>query len=195
MVKIIGFSGKKGSGKTLLASEVCVHFNMLRMSFAEPIKHIGLMFGCSFESMYHDRRLATPFAMSGRDFLQKLGDGVRRTVSQDFWLIPAVLKMLMVATGKTYRLSGLHSGIQELKRSKGSFVFDDVRYSNEVELIESLGGRVFRLTRCIDSGDRHASETELDLWTWKKSEIIDNANLTLPETVERCLALVHEMDS
>jgi hypothetical protein len=66
-------------------------------------------------------------------------------------------------------------------------VNDDVRFINEVEAVQAMGGYVVRLTRCPYPDDKHASETSLDpdKFDWSKFDhVIDNANMTVDQTIQ-----------
>lgn len=54
-------------------------------------------------------------------------------------------------------------------------IITDVRFKNECEYIHKAGGKIIRLTRCVNPDDNDPSETELDNYK-DFDEVIDNSD-------------------
>ncbi len=163
--KIIGFSGKKGSGKDTLAKflfensvdlfgvEASIH------SFAGPMKNVCIeLFGLNYDQVFgtdDDKNTLTNYKwedfpinlekktgfMTAREFLQEFGTAIARKINPNVHIEACFRKII---------------------KDKAALNFiTDVRFSNEAQAIHNAGGIIIRLTREIDS-DTHQSETELD---------------------------------
>lgn len=145
---LIGITGKKRSGKDTIASLLEVH-KFKRLSFADPIKNIGRIFGFTEEELNGEKKevLNEYWNITPRKFMQIVGTEMFRThFRSDVWL-----KMM------EYRMS----------LYKGNIVIPDIRFYNEADFIISHGGELWQVTRPMPeySGheeDSHVSETALD---------------------------------
>ena len=126
---ILGISGKRGVGKTLLASHLVRTCGFIKVSFAERLKEIAKSIFPFTES-----DLATPslkekkfktYDWSPREYLINLGEFIRYHDPEYF----------------------LREALAKCTQKDGYYVFDDVRYQNEFNLIHNVGGKVIRLER------------------------------------------------
>lgn len=144
-VKIIGISGKAGSGKDHLG-RLLRRFGYQNVAFAWPLKLEGIALGFSYEEVFDTKPPQV------RTWLQEQGMW-RRQQDQDYWV------------------RQLHGLITVLNKQGGipNFVITDMRFPNEFAFVRNHGGKVIRLAH----GDRnyplagtlaasHASETALD---------------------------------
>ena len=69
----------------------------------------------------------------------------------------------------------------------GRVVIDDVRFPNEVEMIQRLGGKVIRIDRPGPAESTHASEIELDGFDGWDGVIVNDG--TLGELEEKVKAV------
>lgn len=156
---VIGFSGRKGSGKSTAANIVVAmlkagdEYGMVRMSFAATLKEMvrklltdaGVDEETVVRMVYGDLKEEPLHMFCGkttRHLMQTLGDEWGRTcVCRDIWV--------RVAMGSVDRDVGVWPV---------AFVFDDVRYQEEVDAIVGRGGVVLRLPGG-DGSDTHDSET------------------------------------
>ena len=153
MTKVIGlYSSAPRSGKTAV-SHALERKTFVRVPFAEPLKDmvfpllvsIGYTPEQAVQRLYHDKELLLDvFGVSTRHLLQTLGTEWGRTcIAPDMWL------RVWQARIKQYEY----------------VVVDDVRFENEAELIRSLGGEVWKITRKgVTNTHTHASEGSLDKW-------------------------------
>ena len=121
---IIGITGKKGSGKDTVANVLQTSFGFEKMSFAKPIKDIvhntfgidkAILSGDNGEREFRELPLPDWFHLSPRDMLQKIGMSFRDELHKDIWV--RVLE-------------------NKIKDTKKNIVISDVRFKNELELIE-----------------------------------------------------------
>ena len=144
---IIGLTGYKGSGKSVVARHLTMHHGFIRRPFAYPLKSMVAVLGVPPEILDGDdeaksRPLECLGGKSARYALQKLGtEWGRGMMGENFW----VDRWL--------------DGARRLHDCTSHVVADDVRFPNEVEAIRKLGGFIVRVDRPgCGAGDNHASE-------------------------------------
>lgn len=125
---VIGLAGYIGSGKTSVSEWFITNHGFKRVSFADPIRQMIMALGVP-ESVLRDPVLKEKphkllLGQTPRYAMETLGTKWGRDLMHpQFWV-----------------------GHFALASAEKPFVIiDDVRFDNEVEAIESLGGRVFRL--------------------------------------------------
>ena len=156
---IIGFAGKKGSGKSTAAIHLKNELGFEAHSFAFPMrdmlyKFLGNM-GVDLDEALHyllfDKETVIPqVGKSARVLLQTLGtEWGRLKVDCDIWV-------------KASEVMLLNSQCQRI-------VFDDVRFENEAAMIRGLGGLIIHVDRLDSLADEHCSERGImraDQDTW-----------------------------
>ena len=153
---LIGFSGKKGSGKSYFADYLVNNKLFIKLSFASPLKEITkILFNLSDEDVKDPikKELINPkFNASPRELMQWLGTDIMR---EEF--------------NKRFNYSGsiwidnVKDKIKMLLDNNKDVVIDDVRFQNEVDMIHSLGGIVINLhndLNNINSTSSHPSENQ-----------------------------------
>lgn len=155
---LIGFSGKKGSGKSYFADYLVNHKLFIKLSFASPLKEITkILFNLSDEDVKDPikKELINPkFNASPRELMQWLGTDIMR---EEF--------------NKKFNYSGsiwidsVKDKVKTLLDNNKDVVIDDVRFQNEVDMIHSLGGIVINLHNDLDntltnSTSTHSSENQ-----------------------------------
>ena len=174
-MKIIGISGKIGSGKTSLTQHLLKHLDStwVRIAYGDLLKiEVSSRFNFILEYCYDSRKNncvpvpAITYTEKGaydvpdfpyptvRRLLQWWGTEVRRTEDPDYW-VKAMREVL-----DRCRASKQHAGV----------IVDDVRFPNEAELIKEQGGLLVRLDTypgwvCDQKAASHPSETALDDYT------------------------------
>lgn len=154
-IAIVGFAGKKGSGKTTAATHLCKTQGFVKYSFAEPLKVMAFQFIKSFgysdkEAHYfiHENKVdAIPaIGRSARRIMQTLGtEWGRCQIGHDIWIKAARVR---------------------LKNTPDkNIVFDDIRFENEAELIRQLGGLIIHIKSDSNEEDHHASERGIDVYS------------------------------
>ena len=146
---IIGISGYKGSGKDSLGEILTKTFGWKKMSFAQPIKDLAhttfgidkaILSGTDGERELRELPLPDWFNLSSREILQKVGMAFRENLNKDIWV--RILE-------------------NQYKNCKEHVVITDVRFPNEVEMINNHGF-VCCVKRPDFNGDGHESEHALD---------------------------------
>ena len=155
---LIGFSGKKGSGKSFFADYLVNNKLFIKLSFASPLKEITkILFNLSDEDVKDPikKELINPkFNASPRELMQWLGTDIMR---EEF--------------NKKFNYSGsiwidsVKDKVKTLLDDNKDVVIDDVRFQNEVDMIHSLGGIVINLRNDLDntlnnSTSNHSSENQ-----------------------------------
>ena len=155
---LIGFSGKKGSGKSYFANYLVNNKLFIKLSFASPLKEITkILFNLSDEDVKDPikKELINPkFNASPRELMQWLGTDIMR---EEF--------------NKKFNYSGsiwidsVKDKVKTLLDNNKDVVIDDVRFQNEVDMIHSLGGIVINLHNDLDntlnnSTSNHSSENQ-----------------------------------
>ena len=155
---LIGFSGKKGSGKSFFADYLVNNKLFIKLSFASPLKEITkILFNLSNEDVKDPikKELINPkFNASPRELMQWLGTDIMR---EEF--------------NKKFNYSGsiwidsVKDKVKTLLDNNKDVVIDDVRFQNEVDMIHSLGGIVINLHNDLDntlnnSTSTHSSENQ-----------------------------------
>ena len=155
---LIGFSGKKGSGKSYFADYLVNNKLFIKLSFASPLKEITkILFNLSDEDVKDPikKELINPkFNASPRELMQWLGTDIMR---EEF--------------NKKFNYSGsiwidsVKDKVKTLLDNNKDVVIDDVRFQNEVDMIHSLGGIVINLRNDLDntlnnSTSNHSSENQ-----------------------------------
>lgn len=158
---LIGIAGHLEAGKTTLAKEIQKHQkegNVSILAFAKPLKSMcAEHFGFSYNELYTTEgkmKLNSYWNMTPREFMQRLGQGLREAICPDVWV-----KLMEV-------------DVLKKKDIYTHVIIDDCRMPNEVEMIHKLGGVVIRVTRPNHTAKtvgikNHPSECELP------DEIID----------------------
>lgn len=151
--RIIGLSGKRGSGKntvaTLLQELMPNWWN--EHAFASKVKYFGSQLagsGYDFYSQAGKQEFMPEWGLTVGEFLQKLGtDGIRDGLHQNAWVL------------------ALFAGLEEDEHA----LITDCRFPNELDAIRERGGIVIRvegdpLKQRGDGtrNDNHPSETALD---------------------------------
>ena len=128
-MKLIGFYGKSGVGKTTLAQYLRGQ-GWLVQSFASPLRDAAASLFGYWNSAGDSTFAETPLSPKARRILCELGDLARREDPDCF-----VNHMEM-------DIDWLPNSVEER-----SVVIDDVRYPNEAEWIRSKGGVLWRLEK------------------------------------------------
>ena len=146
---IIGVAGYKGAGKDTIANVLQTSFGFEKMSFAQPIKDIvhdtfgidkAILSGDDGEREFRETSIPEWFYLSPRDMMQKIGMAFRDNLNKDIWV-----KVLE----------------NKIKNTKKNIVIQDVRFENELDMINNYGFCV-GVKRPGYNGDAHRSEHGLD---------------------------------
>jgi len=114
-------------------------------------------------------------SMTAREVLQYVGTDVFRRMNSDVWL--------------NSLLGEIESDAPELA------LISDVRFENEIEVIQKNKGFVIGLTRDpYEQTDRHSSESEIEKCLEVCDIVVDNSSLTIPEQNEKIYHALEHLD-
>lgn len=147
---IIGLIGYAQSGKDEVAKVLVDKYGFERRAFADKIRDIlyeinpmvgGEPLQIRVDSDGWDKAKQHPEV---RRLLQKMGVSARNHIDKNIWVKTAFV------------------GIDNDK----DYVVSDVRFENEVQMIKSLGGEIWRIQRPeVGPINNHVSETELEFYS------------------------------
>jgi len=145
---IIGFAGKKRSGKDTIANYLVNKYNFRRYAFGDPVKEVcRILFGFDDEQLYGDRKEELDgIGITPREAFQGIGTEFGRKYLHE--LFPT----LRVERG------GLWMDIFRRNCGGGDVVVSDVRFGNEADLIREMGGCVIYLDSGYGVEDGHETE-------------------------------------
>ena len=136
---IIGLTGYAGTGKDTVREMLARDHGYHGMAFADPIREMiaRLFTGAEISTDFiHERELKEAtipaLGVSYRHLAQTLGTEWGRAVHSELWVRLAVARMQAISAETFHTLA---------------FVFSDVRFPNEAEMIRSRGGQVWRVER------------------------------------------------
>lgn len=155
-------------------------------SFADPLKEmVHNIFGIPYENLYGtDKQKEEPTQYTYGNFFQYLDTKEKTELKGQAYKKINSRKILQIM-GSLYRQIyneiWVEATIRKIKNEKPELaIIADVRYPNEVAGIQSIGGKVVRLTRNVCETDEHESETALDDFeNW--DAVIDNNKMSIQE--------------
>lgn len=143
-MKLIGFSGPAGCGKTTAATALSKLTGGKVLSFATPIKEcLTNLFGFTSDQLYTLRgkeAIDHRYGVSPRQAMQRFGTEFVRTTVPDLWCI--LLR-------------------EKIKGAMSNIFVDDLRFEDEAALIRSLGGIVVHIRGRKLMRSNHKSEEGL----------------------------------
>ena len=171
---LIGVNGFKRSGKGEVSRIIAEAVpGVVQVGFADKLKilaarAIGLPEDKAIEEMdwlkekgefevwdssAHDW---SPREITGRQYLQNIGQGARELFGDTFWIDMVLPNPKLQAgwVGSTDLLADAYPGVEGV-------VITDLRYENEAKRVKALGGQVWEVTRPGRTSDGHASEQPL----------------------------------
>ncbi|NIJ81176.1 hypothetical protein FHT10_002333 [Xanthomonas arboricola] len=150
-MKIVGISGKAGSGKDTLAGFLVEHQGFVRIALAEPLRRfVSDITGLSMEDLTAGPLKEAPLDWLGgtspRRLMQTIGtEWGRDMIDESLWLKVAARR---VEEARAFGAAGV--------------VIPDVRFENEAMLVRELGGSVVVVDRPgVASVADHTSERPL----------------------------------
>jgi hypothetical protein len=146
-VNVVGISGRKRCGKDTAADILCEEYGYEKYSFADPIKSACReIFGFDDDQLYGSKKEDPDsyWGFSPREAMQVFGtDSFRDHFGSDIWVRRLFQRLRLWLPRRA--------------------VIPDVRFPNEVEAIQNIGGRVIRIDASVRLGsdDTHPSESSL----------------------------------
>lgn len=154
--RLIGISGKKGSGKSTFGNYLINQYGYTEYAFADPLKNICReLFSFTDAQLYGDRKeeLDEYWNITPRHSFQKVGDILR---DHSDTIIPGIGNKIFVEVLKRKVILDWEKNPNKL------IVVTDVRFENEMKLIKELGGTIIKINRSTNNNDTHQSETNVD---------------------------------
>lgn len=128
--RIIGITGRAGSGKDTVANFIVAARGGYRYSFADPIRAMLAQIGVNMADPYwvqNKENIIPALGVSPRRLMQTLGtEWGRELINDSLWLILAQQRLLANGPG---------------------MVIADVRFENEAAWVRKHGGLIIHLTR------------------------------------------------
>lgn len=193
--KIIAFAGRKRSGKTELSNFLKEEYDAVVITIASYLKELcANILSCDMNELLRMKDDGTIFEYNlNKKCLNILHDKTK--ISKDviekeignvtFTNVRQMLQVIGTDLIRKYNPNWhVEQMINEIKSYNGTrlITIDDVRFPNEKEAIEQLGGEVFfiiRTSNCLDVSN-HISERSL---TWK--EFDDNRIIFNNDTIDK----------
>lgn len=155
---LIGLCGKAGAGKDT-AADMLVEVGFVKLAIAQGLKDMLAVIGILEPARKDKEKILPGYRFSYRKAAQTLGSDWAHSIDPDLWV------KLVRARLDTLKARGI-----------GKVVISDVRFTNEVRMIQGLGGRIIEIQgRATDLGalskhvsERGVSEKDIDL-------VIDNS--------------------
>jgi hypothetical protein len=178
---IIGFMGKKQSGKDTAAKFLINNYSFKRYAFGDPVKKIcKIMFGFNDEQLYGDKKecIDPDWNISPRQAFQVIGTefaqfGIYKHLPELNEKVPH--RELWVMSFKKWYWDNLKED-RNLR-----VVISDVRFSHEVNAIRELGGIIVKINKDNIPLDSHTSEKEMDNISPHKIDYKISNNEGIPE--------------
>lgn len=169
--RLISFSGKKGCGKSLLASICKEQFGYTRISFANNLK----LLTCQClditlnELNRHKDDVIKPIKINNYNIIYKQTgihlDVIKEKLSDKYFnSYREILQFIGTDLIRDYNKNWHIDKIKQLIENKPDtkFVLDDSRFINEIELVKHFKGVTFYIINNKDNNiDSHISENEI----------------------------------
>lgn len=183
---LIGIAGRKYSGKDTVGDMILEELyeddlHTVKKSFADPLKEAcRSVFGFDDEQLYGSKKEVVDeyWDITPRAAFQYVGTEMFRKMTGN--LIPDVGEDIWVKSMERY--------IKE--NSDKNIIIPDVRFQNELDMINDNGGFIFKIVRpSLESTDTHASEINCDTLVGVDGIIINDGTVDeLAKKVHRKLS-------
>lgn len=191
MQRIFSFSGRKQSGKTLLAKTLEKRYNFKILNFADPIKNVAsTIFDITRSELERQKDFLfhTPILLSPNK-LSKIHDftGIQTSIinekfKQPITSIRQFLQILGTDLIRKYNPDWHISKtkIEVYKNRHSNICFADTRFKNEIDYVKSLKGEAWFIIRIRGYSDlsQHASETSLSFEDFDNVVINNGADIS-----------------
>ena len=178
-MKLLAFSGKKQSGKTTAVDDIMKRVKgSVSVSFADYLKKI--VCNCfnatdaQVNGSYKNKMELLDCNWTSREILQTIGTNWFRSIDPDCWV-----------NAYKHELESLVDTFEDIipgSFDEGLILTPDVRFPNEVNCIQEMGGHVIRFLR-NPYDDKHESETALNGVEWDTGDMLAHPDQGFPELV------------
>lgn len=191
MVKIIGLSGRARSGKTSLAQYLCEYHGAKIVTIANSLKKLCCdLLNVDMKTLNNMKDANTSIKIDDKEKFSEILS-ISTNINQNVVLselnnynITNVRELLQIVGtniirkyNEDWHANKMVDSINEIIKSndKTTIVIDDVRFRNERNAIEKVGGDVFFILRTyINKVMNHASEISLKWFEYNYDKIILN---------------------
>ena len=152
---ILGLTGKIGSGKTEIAKYLGEQYGFTRLSFATPLKIACYgIFDLSQEQMFGDLKevIDTRWNLTPRFIMQQMGTEVCRAIHPNTWVMHLERNLKLLS-------EELEISIIDL-----NVVIDDVRFTNEADMLLDKGAIIMKVIRSSYEETQSAFEEHISEW-------------------------------
>lgn len=168
---IIGFCGRLQSGKSTIAN-ICEHFGYERLYFALPLKKLcadilsisikelnELKINKTNINLIISNEICNKISIETNIPLEHIiSIGLNRTMKD----VRELLQFVGTDIIRKYNTDWHVNKIKEMMDPNKKYVFDDIRFQNELKFIQSLGGTIWFVVRpCLNNVSNHESETSI----------------------------------
>jgi dephospho-CoA kinase len=152
-MSLICIVGNIGSGKST-ASTIFIKNGYEEITFAGPVKEIGLILGFEQHELYgtQEQKLEKNkfWGVSGREFMQKFATDIMRNELNKY------LDMKM--NGYTIWVRLCEKKIINMLENNKKIIVSDGRFIDEINMIKKLGGKIIKINRSNIYLNKHESE-------------------------------------
>lgn len=191
-MKLIALAGRKGSGKTELA-KVCEKLGFKRVFFAFALKNlISELCGFNIDSSQEIKDKEINLVLNGKqiNYLAKETSISREYVKQTVGniTIKTVRDALQIIGTNLIRKYNPNFHVDKLKElilsnTNINYCIDDLRFPNELNMVNELGGTAWFVVRpIINNISNHESETSLRWQDFGNNILVNNAPLSNLQT-------------
>lgn len=180
VIPIIGLIGAKRSGKDTVAARLTEAHDFERAAFADALK----------ETMYDLNPLIADGGLRLADYVDSIGWEAAKSKPEVRRLLQAHGVAIRTHVGEYVWTDVIHDRLTEARMRGTRLVITDVRFPNEVGLVESFGGIIARVERpglTRDAADAHISERALDGYTPHLVIVNDSTIEALYRAVDRAV--------
>ena len=183
MGNIIGLCGRMRSGKTELAN-ICIKYGYEKLYFALPLKQLcAKLLGMSIDELDKLKNNGTEISFEmtkcicdavAMETRIPYSDVMACCLGKTMKNVREMLQQIGTNLIRTYNYNWHVNKIRDMIDPDKDYVIDDVRFPNEKQMVEDLGGDCWYVVRpTIDNVSNHVSETSLS-WNSCGNKIIIN---------------------
>lgn len=151
---LICIIGNIGCGKSTLANILKEKYGYEELTFAGPVKEIGLILGFDHQNLYGTQeeklQINKFWGVSGREFMQKFATDIMRN--------ELTKHINMNMDGKTIWVRLCEKNILQMLKENKKILISDGRFPDEIEMIKCHGGKIIKILRTTSYQKEHESE-------------------------------------